>query len=95
MIHKKDWAGILQGMTELGLYELLARVIMLILAFVPFFAFWEIGRVLGPGKLTTMFFSKRSGAWRGPTAGSVILSYDAAPTARRRRRSEKPPKGCK
>jgi hypothetical protein len=59
LIHKKDWAGILQSMTDLGLYELLARIIMLILAFVPFFAFWEIGRVLGPGKLTTMFFSKR------------------------------------
>ena len=60
LIHKKDWAGILQSMTDLGLYELLARIIMLILAFVPFFAFWEIGRVLGPGKLTTMFFSKRA-----------------------------------
>ena len=59
LIHKKDWAAILQGMTELGVYELLARIIMLTLAFVPFFAFWEIGRVLGPGKLTTMFFSKR------------------------------------
>ena len=57
-IHKTGWAGVLQGITDLGLYELLARVVMLIVAFVPFFAFWEISRVLGPGKLTTMFFSK-------------------------------------
>ena len=59
LIHKKDWAGILQSMTELGLYELLARIVMLVLAFVPFFAFWEIGRVLGPGKLSALFFSKQ------------------------------------
>jgi len=39
--------------------ELLARVIMLIIAFVPFFAFWEIGRVLGPRKLSALFFSRR------------------------------------
>lgn len=58
LIHRKDWAGILQGMTELGLYELLARIVMLVLAFVPFFASWEIGRVLGPGKLSALFFSK-------------------------------------
>ncbi len=58
-IHKTGWAGMLQGITELGLYELLARVVMLIVAFVPFFAFWEIGRVLGPGKLSALFFSKQ------------------------------------
>jgi hypothetical protein len=62
LIHHKDWAGILQGVTELGIYELLARTVMLIVAFVPFFAFWEIGRVLGPGRLTALFFSRRGAA---------------------------------
>ena len=57
--HKMDWAAIVHGLTELGMYELLARVVMLIVAFVPFFAFWEIGRVLGPRKLTALFFSRR------------------------------------
>ena len=32
---------------------------MLIVAFVPFFAFWEIGRVLGLQRLAAMFFAKR------------------------------------
>ena len=62
MIHKTGWAGVVQGLTELGLYELLARVIMLIVAFVPFFAFWEIGRVLGPGRLSALFFSRPGAA---------------------------------
>jgi len=35
-------------------------VLMLVAAFVPFFAFAEIGRVLGAQKLAAMFFSKRS-----------------------------------
>jgi len=59
LYHNKDWAAILHGLTELGMYELLARVLMLIIAFIPFFAFWEIGRVLGPRKLSALFFSGR------------------------------------
>ena len=60
LLHKKDWTSILHGLTDIGLYELLARMIMLIIAFVPFFAFWEIARVLGPRKLTALFFSKQA-----------------------------------
>jgi hypothetical protein len=32
---------------------------MIMVAFIPFFAFWETGRVLGPGKLSEMFLHKR------------------------------------
>src|SRR5215831_6302173 len=49
--------GLVAGLREigdLGAYELGARVLMLIVAFVPFFAFWEVGRVLGPGKLAAL-----------------------------------------
>ena len=60
LVHKKDWTSILHGLTDIGTYELLARMIMLIIAFIPFFAFWEIGRVLGPRKLSALFFSKRA-----------------------------------
>ncbi|MBP1598046.1 MAG: hypothetical protein H6Q05_3423 [Acidobacteria bacterium] len=31
-------------------------------AFIPFFAFRELGRVLGEGKIRTLFFRKRTGA---------------------------------
>jgi hypothetical protein len=58
-VHKQGlWSG-LREIGELGAYELGARSLMLIVAFVPFFAFWEIGRVLGVQKLAAMFFAKR------------------------------------
>ena len=59
LFHKEDWATILRHLTDLGMYEILARVIMLIVAFVPFFAFWEIGRILGRDKLSALFFSRQ------------------------------------
>lgn len=57
--HHEGILGGLRSISELGAYELGARVLMLIVAFVPFFAFSEIGRVLGTDKLATMFFSRR------------------------------------
>ena len=59
LLHKKDWASILQGLGDIGKYELFARSIMLIVAFVPFFAFAELARVLGRQKLSALFFSKQ------------------------------------
>jgi hypothetical protein len=46
----------LRDLASLGFDELSARVLMLIIAFVPFFAFYEIGRVIGMKKLAAMFF---------------------------------------
>src|SRR5262245_56669826 len=59
LFHKKGASDMLHGSMELGIDELLARVVMLIIAFVPFFAFWELRRVLGPRKLSALFFSRR------------------------------------
>ena len=67
LLHKKDWASILHGLIDVGMDELLARMIVVIIAFVPFFAFWEIARVLGPRKLWTLFFSRQ-----GPTDVSPV-----------------------
>jgi len=60
-IHRQGLLGGLRKLGDLGAYELGARVLMLIVAFVPFFAFAEIGRVLGAKKLAAMFF------WRQET----------------------------
>jgi hypothetical protein len=60
LLHKKDWQEILHSLVEVGIYELLARMLMMIVAFIPFFAFWEIGRVIGPRKLSGLFFSKQT-----------------------------------
>lgn len=56
--HKQGLVGGLREIAELGVYELAARVLMMMVAFVPFFAFAELGRVLGMKKLVAMFFSK-------------------------------------
>jgi len=57
--HKQGLLGGLRDIRDIGSYELGARVLMLIVAFIPFFAFAELGRVLGIDRLGTMFFSKR------------------------------------
>jgi hypothetical protein len=61
-IHKQGLLGGLREIAAVGAYELAARALMLIVAFVPFFAFAELGRVLGMKKLAAMFFSKPDAA---------------------------------
>ncbi|HTN48216.1 MAG TPA: hypothetical protein VMK32_02175 [Burkholderiaceae bacterium] len=61
-LHGEGVLGGLRKLGDLGGDELGARALMLIVAFVPFFAFGEIGRVLGADKLAAMFFSKRDAA---------------------------------
>lgn len=58
-VHKQGLMGGIHGIAELGAHELGARVLMLFIAFVPFFAFAEIGRVVGAQKLAALFFAKR------------------------------------
>jgi len=62
-IHKQGLVGGLREIGDIGSYEIGARVLVLVVAFVPFFAFAEVGRVLGgPHKLAAMFFSEREAA---------------------------------
>ena len=68
--HRQGLVGGLRAIGDLGAYELVARVLMLIVAFVPFFAFGEIGRVLGAEKLASMFFSRREGPVEARPPGS-------------------------
>jgi hypothetical protein len=42
-----------------GYHEVLAGCMVVFVAFIPFFAFRELGRVLGEGKIRTLFFRKR------------------------------------
>lgn len=58
---KQGLVGGLNALAKLGVYELGARMLMLIVAFVPFFAFGEIVRVLGAREISAMYFSKRQG----------------------------------
>lgn len=59
LLHGKDLPGALIGIMSAGRDELLARTLMVLSAFVPFFAFSETARVLGEGRLSELFFQKR------------------------------------
>ncbi len=59
LLHGKDLLAALQEITSAGRDELLARTLVTLFAFVPFFAFGEIARVLGEGKLSELFLHNR------------------------------------
>ena len=55
--------GLTGGLVELlgrGSHELLAECLVTVVALIPFFAFRELGRVLGEGKLWALFFRRRA-----------------------------------
>jgi hypothetical protein len=65
---KSLWSGEgvkagLVGFFGRGSHEVLAECLVVFVAFVPFFAFRELGRVLGEGKLRTLFFRRRTEQW--------------------------------
>jgi hypothetical protein len=65
-IHEQGlWAG-MRAIAEVGAHEIGARALMLTVAFVPFFAFSEVSRVMGKQRLQAMFFSKGT-----PSAGGA------------------------
>jgi hypothetical protein len=59
LIHGDSWAGIAHRVVVYGPRESLARAVVMIVSFIPFFALWEVARVLGPGKLHEMFWHRR------------------------------------
>jgi hypothetical protein len=69
LLRGKGLAGGFDEFISAGRYELLARCMITFVAFIPFFAFEELERVLGEGKLRKLFFKKRP-------AGEPGLSTD-------------------
>lgn len=59
--HKQSVQVSLAKIADLGARELAARILLLVVAFVPIFACGEIGRTLGGQKLLHLFFSEREG----------------------------------
>lgn len=74
-LHRRGMLGGLHEIAEVGTYELAARTLMMMVAFVPFFAFTELGRVLGTPRLAALFF-----------ASPVDSAADAAASAREQAR---------
>ena len=55
--------GLTGGLADLlgkGHHELLANSLIVFVAFIPFFAFRELGRALGEGKIRALFFQRRA-----------------------------------
>jgi len=60
LLHGKGVAGGIEELLSSGKDELLARCLVMFVAFIPFFAFEELERVLGEGKLGNLFFRRQA-----------------------------------
>jgi len=60
LIHGKGVAGGIHQLMSHGKDEIFSRILVTFVAFVPFFAFWELRRVLGESKVRALFFRKRA-----------------------------------
>lgn len=60
LLRGKGLAGGFDELIRQGVYELLANGLVVISAFVPFFAIKELGRVLGREQLGALFFRRRA-----------------------------------
>jgi hypothetical protein len=58
-LHGQDLQAAFQEMMSAGRDELLARTLVMLIAFVPLFAFTETARVLGERKMRELFVDKR------------------------------------
>jgi len=70
LLHGKGLAGGFDELKSEGIDELLGRCLVTFFAFIPFFAFKELGRVLGEGRMRKLFFRSQAAAESGPSAGS-------------------------
>ena len=61
LVHGKDLAASIEDLLGQGLYEILGKTLVMFVAFIPFFAFGELDRVLGGKKLFGLFFRKGEG----------------------------------
>jgi hypothetical protein len=60
LIHGKNLAQSLDALASQGIYETLARTLVLFVALIPFFAMWKLDEELGERKLSRIFFGERS-----------------------------------
>ena len=65
-LHEKGLAGALDDLLSGGRHEFFAKCLVVFVAFIPFFAFRGLARVLGKGIIWEWFFRK------GPTSESIL-----------------------
>jgi hypothetical protein len=69
--HGLGFAGALDHLLSEGAHEFYAKCLVVFVAFIPFFAFKELGRVLGKGKIWEWFFRK------GPVEEGLLLEQES------------------
>ncbi len=57
-LHGKGVEGALDHLLSEGTHEFFAKCLVVFVAFIPFFATKELGRILGKGKMWQLFFTK-------------------------------------
>lgn len=60
LVHGKGFVASLADIANEGIWEILARTLVLFVALVPFFAIWKLDEELGERKLSQIFFGKQS-----------------------------------
>ena len=58
LVHGKTLAASMEAFLDNGVYEILGRALVLFVAFIPFFALWEIGSLAGDVRLFDLFFKR-------------------------------------
>ena len=58
LLHGNGLMGGIEEMVSRGWYELLSRCVVIFAAFIPFFSFKELERVLGAEKLRALFYGR-------------------------------------
>jgi len=67
LLHGNGLTGGFEDIASRGWYELLSRCVVIFAAFIPFFSFKELERVMSPEKLRALFWKRRA-----PAAGSDL-----------------------
>ena len=67
LLRGHGFAGGFEDLVSTGVYELLAKSLVTFFAFIPFFAFKELERVLGVGRLLTLSVRGRAATASGPS----------------------------
>jgi hypothetical protein len=57
-IHRMSIAEIVHEVESAGRAEILAKVLVMFIAFIPMFAIWELGAAVAEGRLFEMFFQR-------------------------------------
>ena len=60
LVHGKGLASGVEEIASRGWYELLSRCVVIFVAFIPFFSFKELERVLGQDKLRGLFYQSQA-----------------------------------